>query len=320
MAIKRATRDEALLKRSAQALTAELTTRGLPWVTYYNKFDPRPWRYTEGWWVDLAGWPNGLRLTISLEKTMTNPERGFWVGFWSYDRARIKALAGSLGQELAPRTRLRLGDFHLDVRPVVLREPPSNSLLRYPVEEYYPSGYGNWLGKYETRPHKIDVLESADFVTKVINSAPDAFARKSAAATDEPYTRYVKRYETGITPKHNALARRFDRYLSTLSVISTRCDYDGVDIRFLMKKKGLVLAEVKPGAKNDVRFAIRTAMGQLMDYRQRLGQPANLMIVLGSRPESDDLRLAIENQFAVAFPDKSNFKLVWPASGRVGIR
>lgn len=70
--------------------------------------------------------------------------------------------------------------------------------------------------------------------------------------------------------------------------------------------------EVKPCEAESVRFAIRTAMGQLLDYRQKAaGEPA-LLVVIEVEPGEQDRLLATSNGFGIAYPSRGKFKIVWP--------
>jgi len=75
-----------------------------------------------------------------------------------------------------------------------------------------------------------------------------------------------------------------------------------------------VLAEIKPCAKSDARFAIRMAMGQLLDYQQRhRANPIHLLVVLEVKPDTEDTELAIMNGFGIAYPWGAGFVLKWPS-------
>jgi hypothetical protein len=64
----------------------------------------------------------------------------------------------------------------------------------------------------------------------------------------------------------------------------------------------------------DARFAVRTAIGQLLDYKQRHSDPdAALLVVLETRPSDEDIDLALTNGFGVAYPRATKLVLRWPA-------
>lgn len=133
--------------------------------------------------------------------------------------------------------------------------------------------------------------------------------QSSAASASYSFVRYFEAHEVKVDPRHTELQTRFRKHVERLNPIeNTAC----VDIRFSDPTRGLTLCEVKPCDPRNARYAIRLAMGQLLDYRQYNG-PAQLMIVLGARPESDsDISLAIENNFAIAWPTRRTWQIEWP--------
>lgn len=137
-------------------------------------------------------------------------------------------------------------------------------------------------------------------------------SKNSPSAPADPYLRYVQAYEIEITPRHNELQSRFETYLMERGISEVRPDVASVDLRFRDPKNGLVLAEVKPCDKTNVRYAIRSAIGQLLDYRQRTPEKVNMMIVLNLKPNNTDKMLAISNGFAVAYPSQQGFQIAWP--------
>ena len=135
---------------------------------------------------------------------------------------------------------------------------------------------------------------------------------KSPSAATDPYVRYVQAYEVEVTPQHNELQERFERYLRSCKIIDLKPNVGNVDLRFRNSERGLVLVEVKPCHPKNARYAIRSAMGQLLDYRHRTTEKTSMLIVLEVKPKSNDLDLAISNGFGVAYPTQQEFKLVWP--------
>ena len=66
------------------------------------------------------------------------------------------------------------------------------------------------------------------------------------------------------------------------------------------------MAEIKPADQADVRFAIRTVIGQLLDYVEQQRWGGHRLILVGSEVKSaDDRRLALSNGFGLAWPDKA---------------
>ena len=135
----------------------------------------------------------------------------------------------------------------------------------------------------------------------------------SSSASADPYRRYVEAYEIEISPRHNHLQEAFERHLQDNGATNIRPDVNSVDLRYTDPAIGPILVEVKPCETSNARYAVRTAVGQLLDYRQREKNNVSLLIVLGSKPSKEDRDLATSNDFGVAYPDKNTFKFHWPA-------
>ena len=135
---------------------------------------------------------------------------------------------------------------------------------------------------------------------------------RSPSAATNPYVRYVQAYEVEITPQHNLLQESFEKYLKKSGIIDLKPNVRSVDLRFRDTERGLVLVEVKPCHLQNARYAIRSAMGQLLDYRHKTSEKATMLMVLEVKPKSNDLNLAISNGFGVAYPTQQKFKLIWP--------
>ena len=142
----------------------------------------------------------------------------------------------------------------------------------------------------------------------------------SAAPTTAPYVRWLKEQEIAVSPRHHDLQSRFKTY------ISSRCNQlaenrRGVDLQYVCASKGLVLVEVKPCETATARFAIRTALGQLLDYRQSIGGPPCLLIVLElAPPEERDIQLALSNGVGIAWPKAKGFDVRWPTAVKTSVK
>lgn len=136
--------------------------------------------------------------------------------------------------------------------------------------------------------------------------------RRSAAPPDQSYLRYVREYEVEVHARHAALQARFRRYLKELGATALKENAGAVDIQFALPGRGHVLAELKPCEAAEVRYSVRTAMGQLLDYRQTHGDAPSLLVVVEVRPTNEDSDLALGNGFGIAYPRGGRFVLRWP--------
>lgn len=137
---------------------------------------------------------------------------------------------------------------------------------------------------------------------------PSAKPRLGAAPASASYTRYTLEYEAVIHPKHHDLQARFTQFVERKDASDIQPDLANVDLRFRSRSKS-VLVEVKPCEPANCRYAIRTAMGQLLDYDQRDEGKNTRMIVVGVRPGKEDIELATGNGFSIAYPSGKSFKI-----------
>lgn len=137
--------------------------------------------------------------------------------------------------------------------------------------------------------------------------------KNSPDTASDPYIRYVTENEIQISPRHNGLQKKFEAFLATIDSKEIGANLESVDLRYIDAARGSVLVEVKPCEVGAERFAIRTAMGQLLDYRQRADGNPSLLIVIEVEPNDQDKRLATMNGFGIAYPFKNTFKVFWPS-------
>lgn len=136
----------------------------------------------------------------------------------------------------------------------------------------------------------------------------------SASTAVDPVIRYMQEYELVISPRHHKLQQDFEAHLKKLGSNTVQANIERVDVRFNDPEHGLVLAEIKPTEPATVRFAVRAAIGQLFDYRQRAkGDPA-MLIVIDDQPCQEDLALALDNGFGIAWRTGKDFAYRWPTN------
>lgn len=149
---------------------------------------------------------------------------------------------------------------------------------------------------------------------------PRGKGSRSAGTATDAYTRYLQENEFQITPKHHNLQSAFEAFISGLKATNIVPNMERVDVRYVDDRLGPVLAEIKPTDPKTVRFAIRAAIGQLLDYHQKHEGDPHLLIVIGCKPSAaDDFALAADNGFGLAWRDGPRFEFKWPTAtkGRV---
>lgn len=136
--------------------------------------------------------------------------------------------------------------------------------------------------------------------------------RNSGSAAKQAYRKYVGGYEAIIHPRHNVLQQQAIRWFAAQGAVEIVSDRAGVDFQF-RDGGGAVLVEVKPTEPGTARFAIRTALGQLFDYRQRERHQGRLLIVVEAPvSRAEDRDLALTNGVGLAWPVAERFEVLWP--------
>ena len=150
-----------------------------------------------------------------------------------------------------------------------------------------------------------------------IGISPDRDPRRgrpAGAAATEIYKRYVTEYEVNVHPQHHKLQEQFVAFLSKQypRITFPNCFRD--DLRFAVRGMPEVMVEIKPADPATVRFAIRAAIGQLLDYRQHQRWSGRQIVLVGAKVTSEnDLSLALDHGFGLAWPiETGEFEIRWP--------
>jgi len=97
--------------------------------------------------------------------------------------------------------------------------------------------------------------------------------------------------ERHIYLEHHFLQRQFLDFLRATGKERIEPDESYIDVQYRDRGEHFIV-EVKPTSKVETRFAIRNAVGQLLEHRFRQDTRAKLEIVLGSKPKSRDVEFA----------------------------
>ncbi len=169
----------------------------------------------------------------------------------------------------------------------------------------------------------LDWLSNGDFDQKAISEKTKAYRKpspgvptqggRSAAPPDKGHVRYVAEYEVRVHPRHFNFQAEFRTFISATGATNIKENTGAIDIQFALPEQGHIIAELKPCITTDVRYAIRTAMGQLLDYQHRHHDRAALLVVVEVSPNAKDVDLALSNGFGIAYPHRGGFVLKWPA-------
>jgi len=189
-----------------------------------------------------------------------------------------------------------------------------------------PQGKG-WLGMTPwwspSEPAGPEVQEFLEATRQLIAQETDGLhigsprnngkrGKYSPDTAKDSYIRYIEENEIYIAPKHNQLQEKFEKFLTSHKAKDVTANWNNVDLQYRDAQRGNVLVEVKPCDNASVRYAIRTAIGQLLDYRQRVDDEPSLLIITGVKPSEEDQLLATSNGFGIAYPVKKTFEVIWP--------
>ncbi|HEV7280270.1 MAG TPA: hypothetical protein VGN57_08670 [Pirellulaceae bacterium] len=109
----------------------------------------------------------------------------------------------------------------------------------------------------------------------------------ASAAPTSRQVRYWIEGERICEPLHAALQARYVNFLRSEGFEPVE-NVKGVDVRYRRAAR-TVFVEVKPTEKVLSRFAIRFAVGQLLEYRHALDEQAELEVVISSQPETPQI-------------------------------
>jgi len=172
----------------------------------------------------------------------------------------------------------------------------------------------NYCNNLKTKkPHKKDSKGSRQYwrLNDAVTIKENCESNSGSTAQDS-YKRYVEAYEIKISPAHHDLQKRFVSHLKNKNYQNIKEDIECVDVRYTSQNIGNVFAEIKPCSINNVRYAIRTAMGQLLDYRQRATDNPFLIVVVSVEPNLENKNLLMENSFGIAYPNSKGFTIELP--------
>jgi hypothetical protein len=299
--------DKTALVRTATGFVQELKEVGVPLT--FKREDPQKLDAIGGWWISLATWRIGPSLGMTVDHCLGLGKPSVWVGFWAptRQRAKIDRLEEGLPDELRSKTSLVDADFSQGRRWRLTKRLSKRS-LREPVLEHYEK-YDSYFGLYDADgPAEFDVMRAAGFVRDVMFASDRSLGdKRSASPAKKSHMRYVKRFEVEISPLHDRLQKKFEDFLEASGKEGIISNLGGVDLRYNEAGEP-VLCEVKPCTADTSRFAIRTAMGQLLDYRQKL-PGAHMQIVLSEKPVRVDAELALSSGFSLALPSGRSFHI-----------
>ncbi|HUU27176.1 MAG TPA: hypothetical protein VM123_05120 [archaeon] len=178
----------------------------------------------------------------------------------------------------------------------------------------YPEQALHIIGDYLSEDHPIsEWLSSADFDEEIVSRSLKNFRSnqnirlpRRRSGSNSPAIRAYQYWVEGnrsVEPHHALLQAKYVSYLSTNGVShQENCNY--VDVKYQLNGR-TVFAEVKPTEKIQTKYAIRIAVGQLLEYRYSLDNQAILEIVLGSKPTDEEIAFVTSLGICLTYLDSS---------------
>ena len=142
----------------------------------------------------------------------------------------------------------------------------------------------------------IDWLTSGEFDTEWIDNttkvSSNAKLRKkySGSGANAPTTKsfsYWVKGQRNIEPLHAKLQALFVKHLAKKG-INFEENKDYIDVQYTNRGE-LCYCEIKPTQNMDSKYAIRIAVGQLLEYQYFNNKDANLEVVIGSKPRDSEI-------------------------------
>jgi hypothetical protein len=109
-----------------------------------------------------------------------------------------------------------------------------------------------------------------------------------------------------VYPHHSVLQSKFVKFLKS-KVIDVTEDKDYIDVQYY-RGDSLIYAEVKPTENIETKYAIRAAVGQLLEYQYMNNSDARLEIVLGSKPKSKEIKFVNSLGITMTYLHNNKFK------------
>lgn len=158
-----------------------------------------------------------------------------------------------------------------------------------------------WLLDGEFKPGNTSPNdEQAEKYSKKKNNS----RKKGANRPTEMLYEYWIEGKRTVHPRHSTLQDAFALYLSSKGITCEQNTPDYIDLIYNDKKQ-IVITEIKPTESVGTKYAIRTAIGQLLEYRYTSKKPnALLHIVLDEKPKNDEIDFVKSLGFILSYKNK----------------
>lgn len=129
--------------------------------------------------------------------------------------------------------------------------------------------------------------------------------RKGSNRPTEMLYEYWVQGKRTVHPRHATLQDAFVLHLESKGITCEQNSPEYIDLIYNHKNK-LYITEVKPSEIVGTKYAIRSAIGQLLEYRHTIKQPAAILhIVLDAKPKKNEIEFVKSLGIMISYKEES---------------
>jgi len=131
------------------------------------------------------------------------------------------------------------------------------------------------------------------------------YKSKYANSTSNLPFEYWVEGKRAVNPYHSILQAKFVSYLRKNKIIPLE-DKDFIDVQY--EENGvLYFSELKPTNNIKTKYAIRSAIGQILEYSYKSNKKAKLEIVVGSKPKKEEIEFVKSLGISISYWNGKSF-------------
>ena len=169
------------------------------------------------------------------------------------------------------------------------------------IKNHIPKGHGSpiWLtdGEFDEEINKKIPQNKKTSAQKLRKK----FKIKANAPAQNSFEYWVAGNRT-VNPHHATLQAKFISHLHKKKIQPSE-NQNYIDVQYV-KDRNLHFAEIKPTETVESKYAIRAAIGQLLEYRYTSEKDPLLEIVIGSKPKTDEINFVKSVGMIITYYDK----------------
>ena len=150
---------------------------------------------------------------------------------------------------------------------------------------------------------KVKSLKSSSFLQKKYGGSG------SNRPTDKSYQYWVEGIITA-EPLHAPLQAEFVNFLKKEGSIEIIQNQNYIDVQYKRKNDDIVYAEIKPNKNIESKYAIRIAVGQLLEYQFNFNKSAKLEIVISNKPKDNEINFVKHLAVILTYYDEDSNKFI----------